>query len=169
MTNKSIKKEEAISFHKLLYDKALEVLEDTFFVFDPKTGKAIYWNKAFNRISGYSDDEIRSMKAPDSYYSIDDLKIAAVAIRSLAKKETFTVEMSLINKGGETIPTEYVGSAIKDKKGDLKYVIAIGRDITKRKWAEEKLAQAEERYRTVADFTYNLEVDDFYDSVAWKT
>lgn len=152
-----------------LTETALDTQKDTFFIFDPKNGQAIRWNKPFNQVAEYSDDEIRSMKAPDSYYSRDDLQKARAAIEHLDRNDTVVVGMSLITKSGKTTPTEYIGSVLRDEKENLQYIIAIGLYITKHKWAEEKLAQAEERYRKVADFTYNLEVYNFYDSVAWKT
>ena len=154
-------------------DTTLDALKDTFFVFDPKTGKAIRWNKVFNEVSGYSDDEIRSMKAPDSYYSKDDLKKVAAATEDLGKGETVVVEMSLINKNGKAIPTEYIGSALRDEKGNLKYIIAIGRDITKRRQAEEELRllndEMEQRVaeRTAEVQRYRLVFQNAQDAIFW--
>jgi PAS domain S-box-containing protein len=37
-------------------------------------------------------------------------------------------------------------------------ISAIGRDITERKRTEEKLRQSEEKFRTVADWTYDMEI-----------
>jgi len=132
------KAERALKAEKGFVETALDAQTDTFFVFDPKTGKAIRWNRSFNEVSEYSDDEIRSMRAPDSYYSRDDLEKAAAAIENLGGAETVTVELSMITKSGKTIPTEYVGSALRDGKGDIRYLIAIGRDIAERKEAEER-------------------------------
>ena len=122
-------------------ETALNAQRDTFFVFDPYTGKAIRWNKAFRDASGYSDEEISSMKAPDSYYSEEDLKRAAEAILQIETSAETTVEMDLINKDGSSIPFEYIGSSIKDEYGNLKYIVSIGRDITERKKIEEALYQ----------------------------
>jgi PAS domain S-box-containing protein len=131
--------EEALKAEKEFTEAALNSQTDTFFVFEPSTGKALRWNKAFNRVSGYSDEEIRSMKAPDSYYNEEDLKKAALATEKVFNEGIATVELSLITKDGRSIPTEYTGSFIKDHEGNPRYIIAVGRDITDRKRAEEVL------------------------------
>jgi len=130
---------QALKAEKEFTDTALNALKDTFFVFEPSTGKAYRWNKAFSKISGYSDEEIRSMKAPDSYYDEDDLKKAAAATQKALTEGTVVVEIALIAKNGESIPTEYTGSVLNDNEGNPKYIIAVGRDITERKQAEEEL------------------------------
>ncbi|MFX0034642.1 MAG: MASE3 domain-containing protein [Candidatus Hermodarchaeota archaeon] len=118
---------------------ALNAQMDTFFVFNPKNGKAISWNKAFNEISGYTDEEILSMKAPDSYYSQEDLIKAEEAIRNAIETGNTTVQMELITKDGKKIPFEYLGSIIMNDQGDINYIVAVGRNITERKKAEEEI------------------------------
>ena len=44
-----------------------------------------------------------------------------------------------------------------DETGDIIGIIALGRDITDRKKAEDKLREREKRFRTVADFAYDWE------------
>ncbi|MFX0007619.1 MAG: MASE3 domain-containing protein [Promethearchaeota archaeon] len=118
---------------------ALNAQMDTFFVFDPVTGKAIRWNKAFNELSGYSDTEILSMKAPDSYYSQEDLIKAEKAIRNIIETGNTLVQMELITKYKEKIPFEYLGSTITNDQGDINYIVAVGRNITERKKTEEEI------------------------------
>ncbi|UCF32721.1 MAG: PAS domain S-box protein, partial [Phycisphaerales bacterium] len=134
--------EEALKAEKEFTETALNAQTDTFFVFEPSTGRAIRWNKAFNNVSGYSDEEIRSIEVPDGYYSEEDLKKADAAIDKIRNEGIATVTMSLITKDGRRIPTEYTGAAIKDGEGSVRYITAIGRDITDRKKAEEALRQA---------------------------
>ncbi|MEE8397646.1 MAG: PAS domain S-box protein, partial [Desulfobacterales bacterium] len=113
-------------------EKALSAQIDTFFVFDPSTGRAVRWNKAFNEISGYSDEEIQSMKAPESYYNQEDLEKATITIEKVLAGGEAAVEMSLITKDGRTIPTEYSASAVLDDDEKPGYIIAVGRDIRQR-------------------------------------
>jgi PAS domain S-box-containing protein len=124
---------------------ALDALEDTVFVFEVATGKAILWNKAFTRISGYTDAEIMAMKAPESYYSEADLAKAEIAIQSVIDGKHVTVMMELITKDGRRIPTEYVGTPVTDADGSTRYLISIGRDVSARLEAQLKLSESEER------------------------
>jgi len=136
--------EEALKAEKEFTEMTLNALTDTFFVFEPATRKALRWNKAFKEVSGYSDEEIRSLKAPDSYYSEEDLKKAAVSTQKILSEGKGIVELSLLTKDGRVIPTEYTASTLKDNEGNLRYIIAVGRDITERKRAEEELQKAKE-------------------------
>ncbi|MHC4203843.1 MAG: PAS domain S-box protein, partial [Planctomycetota bacterium] len=143
--------EEALKAEKEFTETALNAQTDTFFVLEPSTGRAIRWNEAFRTQSGYDDEEIRSKKAPDSYYSKEDLDKARAAIAKILDGETTTVELNLITKDGKTIPTEYTGSVMTDTEGTPRFIIAVGRDITVRRRAEQVLQQSEKRFRTLVE------------------
>ena len=144
------KTENALKSEKEFTETALNAQIDTFFVFDPVTKKPIRWNKTFSEIAGYSDEEIASMKAPDDWYDKDDLKKAAASIERIYKEGRSTVEMLLITKDGRRIPTEYTASLIKDVEGNPEYVISIGRDITERKKARQKLLEYQRQLKSLA-------------------
>ncbi len=120
---------------------AIDNLSDTFFVFDPITGKAIKWNKAFNKISGYSDKEIANLKAPDSYYSKEDLKKSEKAIEKIIKTGSGKITLNLVAKDGNIIPFEYHISAIKDENEKIKYLISVGHNLTARITTDKKLQE----------------------------
>jgi PAS domain S-box-containing protein len=130
-----------------LVEIGLNSQADTFFIFELSTGNAFRWNEAFRKLSGYRDEEIRLLKAPDSYYSEADVEKARAAIQEILHGGTTMVELSLITKNGQIIPTEYIASAIQNREGDPRYIVAIGRDISSRKRAEEALSVSESRYR----------------------
>ncbi|MBD3285390.1 PAS domain S-box protein [candidate division WOR-3 bacterium] len=141
----------ALRREKGFTDSILNTAKDTVFVFDPETGKPLRWNKAFREKSGYTDEEISSMKAPDDWYDEEDLKRAAETARTVFELGHGTVEISLIKKDGSKIPTEYAGSLVKDNRGKPKYIISVGRDVTERKKAEDALKESEEKYRNLVE------------------
>jgi len=133
------KAKEKLKNEKEFTERAINAQIDTLFIFDPSTGKPIRWNDAFSRLSGYSNKEIASMKAPDDLYDKKDLEKATNFLDTISKDGQATVELSLITKDGRRILTEYRASYIMDDEGNPKYVIAIGRDITQRRQIEKKL------------------------------
>jgi PAS domain S-box-containing protein len=135
--------EEALRKEKDFTDAALNSQMDTFFLFDPSTGKTIRWNKTFRDIVGYTDEEIASLPAPASYYSPVDLERAIPFVEKVMTEGTGTIELDLICKDGRRVPTEYRVSVIRDQDAKPKNLISIGRDITERKQAEEALKENE--------------------------
>lgn len=126
-------------------ESIFDTQSDTIFVFNPLNGKAIRWNKSFENISGYSGEEISKMKAPDSYYSIEDIAKAYDYFPEILKQGKGRVELELICKNGRKIQTEYAVSIIFDDFGIAKEFISIGRDITERKKAEKELLLSKEK------------------------
>lgn len=130
---------------------AIDALNDTFFVFDMSSGKALLWNKSFEIISGYSEEEIAKLKAPDSYYSKEDVEKARGHLERILNGAPETVELHLICKDGRRVLTECSTSVLKDIEGHPKTLISVGRDIADRKKAEDELKKSEERFRLLVE------------------
>ena len=148
--NKLKKSNEEVALAKEFIDNALDAQKDTFFLFDPAAGKAIRWNKAFREISGYSDDEIAELPAPTHYYGPEDLEKARKASTAVLEGKSAILEMELICKNGHKVPTEYQASLIADETEKYKYLLAIGRDITERKRAEQELLMLNNELKTLS-------------------
>jgi PAS domain S-box-containing protein len=147
----------ALKIEKLFTDNVLNTSLDTIFVFNPKTGKAIRWNDAFRDISGYSDQEIASLKAPDAYYNKEDLKRAEEATKTILDKGDITQEMSLITKNGHSIPFEYTAKAFNTEENNP-LIVSFGRDISKRTEVKRKLEASERKYRELVDLANSIVV-----------
>jgi PAS domain S-box-containing protein len=150
--------EEALLKEKKFTEDAINAQMDTFFLFEPGTGKAIRWNKAFKDISGYTDGEIARMPAPTSYYSPEDVERAAIFIQKVLKEGAGTIELELICKDGRKVPTEYRVSLINDDQGEPKYIISIGRDLNERKWAEEAMNKSSIIIDSTADAVITTDI-----------
>jgi PAS domain S-box-containing protein len=134
---------------KQFTEQALDAQHDTFFLFDPESGKALRWNRAFREISGYTDEEIAQLPAPATYFDPEDLERAKAATELVLRGEPATLEMDLICKDGSRIVTEYQAAPMDDERGERRYIVAIGRDVRARKQAELTLAENEHRHRTI--------------------
>jgi len=141
--------EDDLNAEREFFERALSAQLDTFFVFEADTGKALLWNKRFREVAGYSDEEISCLKTPDAYYDPTDLVKAAKAIERIMQEGSGTVELDLVCKDGRKIPFEYVASIMHANPGEPRRVISIGRDITERKKAEERLAHMHELMKYV--------------------
>ena len=128
---------EEIRTEKEFSDAMLNAVVDTVLVYDPRTNRALRWNRAFRDISGYTDDEIPARNTPHDWYNEEDLTQATAIVEELIE-EGRTAELSLIAKDGRRIPTEYTVSIIHDAEGEPRYLIAVGRDIAGRKRAEKE-------------------------------
>lgn len=144
------KAEQQILTEKNFADTALDAQKDTFFLFEPVTGKALRWNRAFREITGYTDEEIAELPAPGSYYSPEDLVRAGFFMERVFKEGTGTIDLDLISKDGRRIPTEYRVSVIEQADGGERQLISVGRDVTDRKRAEEKLMKSQRQLRELA-------------------
>ncbi len=145
---------EALRQEKTFTDKLLNAPLDTVFLFEPVTGQPVRWNKRFAEVSGYDDQEIAGMKAPDDFYDENDLKKAQECMGRILADGQGVVALSLITKQGVHIPFEYVATVVEAEDGKT-LLLSIGRDITERERAEEALRESEERFRIMADGSPN--------------
>jgi len=100
-------------------------------------GKYLYLSPSYEKVLGYTLDEMKET-APFSLVHPDD----AALVRSW--KEMGMVEFRVRNKRGNWLWMEGESFRIP---GDPVVVVSIAREVTKRKLAEERLKDSEERYR----------------------
>jgi len=61
------------------------------------------------------------------------------------------IEYALLTKDGREYPAELSASVVRDASGNPTAFVAVTKDITERKRAEDALRESEERYRSVVD------------------
>ncbi|MGJ3241078.1 MAG: PAS domain S-box protein [Anaerolineae bacterium] len=121
-------------------------------------GPLIYHNPAFERLLGYTSEELRTI-APDSLVHPDDLSYTRDQLHQavLAGEEIAQAEYRVRKRDGGVIWVQTDALPIYDDRGDLTYLLAISRDITASKH------QTEQQFRTLVENTpdliyrYNLE------------
>ncbi len=116
---------------------AIDAQMDTFVLYDPHTGKAIQWNRAFARLSGYTNQEIAQLKIPNDFFSTLEIERSVQFTKKVIRNGSGRIVMDMIRKNGIKVPMEFQISAIFNGRGKLTHFISIGRDLTDKKRIEE--------------------------------
>lgn len=122
---------------------ALDTMPDAFVVYDLE-GRPLRWNRAYSRITGYSDDEIGSMKAWD-FHPEEEIGFVAASFRQVVENdEPMYISTRVKRKDGERVPCLLSGSLIKGEDGEPLALCGVGRDMTEQKRVEEELRRHRE-------------------------
>ncbi|MDY6776076.1 MAG: PAS domain-containing protein [Halobacteria archaeon] len=106
-------------------------------------GDLLDWNRAVNEVTGYTDDEIRSMNALD-FFEGEDRDVIRRGIEEAVETGGARREADLVTKDGDEIPYEFVANRLEDIDGN-QVIAGIGREITERKEYEEELERTRDR------------------------
>ncbi|HBY78039.1 MAG TPA: hypothetical protein DEG47_13790, partial [Cyanobacteria bacterium UBA11148] len=162
-----VRAEEELRQTKNQLEVILEGTADGINVLDP-TGRLIYVNEAAAKAAGYASaqvmlQEFDSNKVFDQFEIVDESGEAfpldqlpgRLALQSVQHPAT-TVRFRIKATGQERW-SSIKATPIFDSQGNVRFSVIVTHDITELKQAEEALRQSEERFRTVADFTYDWE------------
>jgi PAS domain S-box-containing protein len=140
--------EEALKESEKQYSALVGNLTDAVFLF--KDGLITWCNDRIEEIYGYPKEELLGKHA--SFFYPSDMNPSEFARKiSVALKERglFRDTTKFQRKDGSIIDLEYSLSQTPGK--DPIQLIAVARDITERKKAEEELKESEERFRTLVE------------------
>jgi len=125
----------------------IEAMPGIFYLYD-EHGRFLRWNSNFERVSGYSAEEIATMH-PLDFFPASEKQLLQARIGEVFAHGEATVEASLLSKNGHTTPHFFTGKRI-ELDGALR-LVGVGVDIAERKRAEDALKKTEERYRSTLD------------------
>ena len=112
-------------------------------------GRFLDINKAGERLSGYSRDEVVGRSASEFSIWNDDDQRARVVKELLEKGEVRERELTMKNKAGRVFWGSY-SAVVVEIRGE-KHLLSLVTDIGERKKVEEALQESEERFRLMAD------------------
>jgi PAS domain S-box-containing protein len=120
-------------------------------------GKIIECNPAFEKMLGYSIDELRRMTfqeiTPMKWHDIEKRILEEQVIR---RGYSDLYEKEYRNKDGKILPIELQTYAVRNNEDQLCGFWAFIRDITVRKQLELILKESEEKYRSIVENTSDV-------------
>jgi PAS domain S-box-containing protein len=137
------KAEQEILKAQRLADKLIDSLPGIFYFYD-EAGNFIRWNKEFERVTGYSSEQIKEMH-PTDFISNEEKDSALNAIDRIFTRGNHDVEANLITRKGLKIP--YYFKASKINYEGRQCVVGSAIDISERKKSEDELRLSEQKYK----------------------
>jgi PAS domain S-box-containing protein len=152
--------EDALLQRELVASAAIEEMTDSVMLVDVN-GKLLYINKACEKLLGYKSEDLIGKSALElpTYRSWREQEKARRAMKEVMERgSTGYIDMGAITKSGKEIPVSFTAFVIKDTQGNPRNMVAIMRDITERKRAEEALKEREENFRALIENSLDISV-----------
>jgi formate hydrogenlyase transcriptional activator len=140
--------ESSLRLFRALIDQSNDAVE----VVDPETLRFLDVNETACRQLGYTREELLSMRVPEVDLCADEAQFE----KSLAQLREFGFlvrEGRHQRKDGSAFPVEI---SLRLVELERTYIVALSRDISERKQAEETLRESEDRYRDLVEHTEDL-------------
>jgi len=114
-------------------------------------GTYTFVNELFCRFFGKSREELIGHKwYPNAH--LEDQEIIETKLKTMSLQEPVVdIENRVYSGKGELHWMQFINRGLYDEDGNLLEVQSVGRDITERKQAEEKLKKSEQEYRSLSE------------------
>lgn len=126
-------------------DAMIESMPGILYLYD-ENGRFLRWNRQFERVSGYTADEIARMH-PLDFFSAADKPLLEAKIAEVFAAGSATVEASFAAKDGRALPYFFTGRRVE--LDGMPCLVGIGIDVSARTEAEEQLRRSEDRFRAI--------------------
>ena len=145
---------------ELVTSAATEAMPDGVIMVD-MSGIVLYINKAFEKIMGYKADELvgtSALELPTYRGPRDQVKALETLKEVMEKGSAQHIDIGAVSKSGREMTISFASSLIRDAQGNPRTLVAVIRDITERKRAEETLKEREENFRLLIDNSLDTSV-----------
>ncbi|UPT68879.1 MAG: PAS domain S-box protein [Sphingobacteriales bacterium JAD_PAG50586_3] len=130
---------------KDLSDYVINCMPGVFFL-QTEEGKYIRWNDNFERVSGYTKQEILGLNAFD-FFDGDNKQLIADRIADAFTQGKSQVEATIVRKTGERVPYYFMGCGVI--YNGQRCIIGAGVDITEKIKMEEIVHKSEKKYHSL--------------------
>lgn len=111
-------------------------------------GKILYWNKAAERIYGWTQAEVIGRNIIEITLPDENDEQAVEIMRKLQAGEVWSGEFRVRHRAGHSFLAYVTDTCLKNKKGELAVIIGVSYDLTERKCLEaQKQSLEEEVYK----------------------
>lgn len=149
-----VRSEQALKLYRALTDNASDSIE----VVDPVTGRVLDVNEQACLAHGLTREEYLEMTIPQLDATINDMATWRECMAKIRQDGSLIHQGTHRRKDGSLFPAEIHARYIQL---DREYVVAVVRDTTYRKQAEEELRQSEARLRTLLENLENVAVQAY--------
>ncbi|MBW8035066.1 MAG: response regulator [Planctomycetes bacterium] len=131
--------EEKLEGEKLLSEEYINSLPGLFYIFDER--RFVRWNSEWNRVTGYSDEELAGKYGTD-FFEGENRSLIEERMTKVFREGLAGAEAELITKDGRRIP--YYFNGVRKKLNGKDCLVGLGIDITERKKIDDELEISKE-------------------------
>ena len=132
----------------LLQAAALQAAANSIVITDDK-GTILWTNRAFSQLTGYAPEEVLGNNPRLLKSGEQDSAFYANLWRTITSGNTWHGEVTNRRKDGSLYTEEMTITPVHSGSGEITHYVAIKQDVTSRKIAEDRLRQAEAKYRSI--------------------
>jgi two-component system cell cycle sensor histidine kinase/response regulator CckA len=103
------------------------------------SGKRLYNSPSYQRLLGYSPEELRRTMGFEQIHPDDRHKVEEAASEARRSGVGRSVEYRIRHKDGRWVPLESTASVVRGSRGEVEKLVIVNRDITDRKDLEKQL------------------------------
>lgn len=112
-------------------------------------GRVLYWNDAAARLYGWAAHEVVGSRLEDLVLADGTARDAAVVFRRVRRRGSWSGEFMVRNRAGRIFPALVTATTVNHGAGNAVAMVAVSRDISSQRQAEETARHAEERLELV--------------------